>query len=652
MQLLNMVMYDHSFRVVSSLQKMGALLAILSVITAGCAMLKLNEEVSESLASTALVGQIATASPERGVIVVAAYSLKDGERKIAHYTVLHEAGDFELMVAEGNYIVCAYQDLNSNLVYDNGEPGGQYGESKLVAAPAGGVVLEINFGIPEKGSVIDLPRGFEISPDKPSKLLSRQAGAIVTLDDERFSEENGSKGFWAGMDFYKEIGGNIYFLEKYDPEKIPILFIHGAAGTPKGWEYFINNLDRKRFQPWLFYYPTGIRLKSMAYLLFWKLYNLQIKYKFDTLFITAHSMGGLVARSFIMDYGRHASYVKLFIALATPWGGDHMAEYGVKQSPAVIPSWIDMQPEGEFLQSLYRGKLPPTVSFYMFTGHRGSRNPFRSNNDGTITLSSLMDLRPQTEAKMNYAFNEDHASIVNSPAVLAQYNAIINAFDSDARSNQIAGGYIKIDFTYDYPLDGSRPRLILVLLPDGHGAAATEIHLSPDDSGRRIGPFPIGAYTASLMASAVKPDKHHVPVSIESNSTQSLKFSLTPDGMIYGHVAAAQNVENRPAGMPAEQYLPGSKKVTIKMVTLKGAGIERILRPAEGENLNSWDDFLSSTDFCTKNYFHFFGLPAGEYEVKISAKGFEPSLKTYSVKPGRPANIRATELVPEKQVIQ
>jgi pimeloyl-ACP methyl ester carboxylesterase len=624
--------------------KLGIALLLLCFIATGCTLAKLKEDVSESLASTALVGQIATASPERGVIVVAAYSLKDGKREIAHYTVLHEAGDFELMVAEGNYFVCAYQDQNSNLVYDAGEPAGQYGEPKPVAAPAGGVVLEINFVIPEKGGEIDLPRGFEISPDKPRKLLSRQAGAITALDDERFSEENGSQGFWAPMDFYKEFGGNIFFLEEYDPEKIPILFIHGAAGTPKGWEYFINNLDRKRFQPWLFYYPTGLRLKSMSYLLFWKLYNLQIKYKFDTLYITAHSMGGLVARSFIMDYSRYAPYVKLFIALATPWGGDQMAEYGVKQSPAVIPSWIDMQPEGEFLQSLYRGKLPPTVSFYMFTGHRGSRNPFRSNNDGTITLSSLMDLRPQTEAKMNYAFNEDHASIVNSPAVLTQYNTIINAFASDTHASQIAGGYIKIDFTYDYPLDGSRPRPILVLQPDGQGAATTEIHLSPDDSGRRIGPFPAGNYTVSLIAAAVRPDKHHVPVSIASNGTHDLNFTLQPDGMVYGHVATAQNAEDRPAGMPAEQYLPGSKKVTIQMVALRGAGIERILHPAEGENLNTWNALLSSTDFCRNDYFHFFGLPAGEYEVKITAKGFRPSLKTYVVKPGRPADTRVTEL--------
>ena len=176
--------------------KLGIALLLLCFIAAGCTLAKLKENVSESLASTALVGQIATASPERGVIVVAAYSLKDGKREIAHYTVLHEAGDFELMVAEGNYFVCAYQDQNSNLVYDDGEPAGQYGEPKLVAAPAGGVVLEINFGIQDKGGEIELPRGFEISPDKPHKLLSRQAGAIVTLEDERFSAENDSTGFF------------------------------------------------------------------------------------------------------------------------------------------------------------------------------------------------------------------------------------------------------------------------------------------------------------------------------------------------------------------------------------------------------------------------------------------------------------------------
>ena len=628
------------------LKGLGLVLAMTFLFMTGCTLVKLKEEVKESLSSTVLVGQIATAYLGEGKIVVAAYSLEDGERKIVNYTVIHEAGEYELMVAEGSYYICAYWDTNSNLVYDPGEPAGQYGEPKLVAAPAGGVVLEINFGIPEKGDEIDLPRGFELSPNKPRRLLSRQAGCLVTLEDERFSEDNGSPGFWEPLEFFKKFGGNIYFLEEYDPGKIPILFIHGAAGTPKGWEYLISSLDRKRFQPWVFYYPTGVRLKSMAYLLFWKLYNLQLKYKFDTLYVTAHSMGGLVARSLIMDYYRATPYIKLFISLATPWGGDRMAEYGVKQSPAVIPSWIDMQPEGEFIQSLYRDKMPSTVSFYMFTGHRGSRNPFTSNNDGTITLSSILDLRPQTEAKMNYAFNEDHVSIMDSPAVLAQYNTIIHAFAKGRMTGEKTGGYLKIDFAYDYPLDGSRPRPILVLRPDDLKTSATEIHLSPDDSGRRVGPFPAGDYTASLVAASAKADRHHIPVSIANNDTHDLSFTFRPDGMVYGHVFEKQRAEDRPAGMPAEQFRANDRPLAIQKVTLRGANIERTVHPSEDGELNPYDLFLSSTDFCTKNYFHFFRLPAGEYEVKIVAKGFKPHIRTYAVKPGRPVTTKAIELVP------
>ncbi len=43
-------------------------------------------------------------------------------------------------------------------------------------------------------------------------------------------------------------------------------------------------------------------------------------------------------------------------------------------------------------------------------------------------MSSIQDFRPQSEAKMNYVFNEDHASIIYSKEVPARYNAIINEF--------------------------------------------------------------------------------------------------------------------------------------------------------------------------------------------------------------------------------
>ena len=605
-----------------------------------CALVKLKKDLSQGQASTVLVGRVSTEFSGKGPIVVAAWAMNQGERKVEHYSVLHEHGEFELMVRKGNYYVFAYWDKNSNLIYDEGEPAGQYGDPNIVAAPDGGVVPEINIAIPEIAQLINVPPGFEITSDQPQKLHSRQAGAIVDLDDDLFSEENGIKGFWEPVSFYKEIGGNIYFLEEYDPGKIPILFIHGAADTPRSWTYFIDHIDRTRFQPWLFYYPSGTRIQSMAYLLSWKLGNLQVKYNFDKLYITAHSMGGLVARSFIMDHGR---VVPLFVSLATPWGGVKMAEHGVKQSPAVIPSWIDVQPQSAFIQSLYRNKMPETVSFYMFYGHRGNRNPFRSNNDGTIDLSSLLDSRPQSEAKMNYAFNEDHASILHSKAVLDQYNAIVNGFGQEKGAvAQQSGGYLQLLFSYNYPLERVRPQPILVLQPVGKKREETIVYLNAKDSGRILGPFPAGDYLASFGALTALGEKY-VPVTIKNNETNELSYVLRPDNIISGYVTTALKPENRMAGMP-------DGNITIQSITLKGAGIHRKLQILKDEDVVvSIDHYIQRIDFYYKGNFMFFGLPPGEYEIFIRAKGYDPFVQGCLVQDSKQAGHVYIRLTPELQ---
>jgi len=620
--------------------RMSIVLLILCFVATGCAMVKLNKEVSQGQASTILVGRISTDFPGNGPIVVAAYTLNQGKREVEHYSILHDYGEFELMVRKGNYYVFAYWDKNSNLIYEAGEPAGQYGDPKMVSAPVGGVVPEINIAIPEKPQNIDVPYGFEISSVKPDKFHSRLAGAKMDLDDELFSEENGIKGYWEPASFFKDIGGNIYFIEEYDPKKIPILFIHGAGDTPKGWKYFIDNIDRTRFQPWFFYYPSGTRIQSMAHLLSWKLGNLQIKYSFDHLYITAHSMGGLVARSFIMDHG---SVVPLFVSLATPWGGVKMAEYGVKQSPAVIPCWIDIQPESAFIQSLYRAKMPETVSFYMFFGHRGSRNPFRLNNDRTIALSSLLDSRAQSEAKMNYAFNEDHGSIIHSKAVLDQYNAIINGFDQKSGTvAQQSGGYLQLLFSYNYPLERVRPQPLLVLQPVGKKREETIVYLNAKDSGRILGPFPAGDYLASFGALTALGGKY-VPVTIKNNETSELNYVLRPDNIISGYVTTALKPENRTAGMP-------DGNITIQSITLKGAGIHRKLQILENEDVDvSIGHFIQRIDSYYKGNFIFFGLPPDEYELFIRAKGYDPFVQRCLVQDSEQAGHMYIRLTPELQ---
>ena len=195
MRSLKSVMNDLKTSLPPILNILSIVLLLLCFVTVGCSLIELKKEVRESLASTVLVGRISTLFPGKGPIIVAAYSKDQGKREIAHYVVLHDAGEFELMVSRGDYYVFAYWDKNSNLIYEAGELAGQYGDPKLVSAPAGGVVSEIDFVIPEKGSSIDLPHGFKISSNKPKKLHSRLAGAITDLDDELFSEEYGTKGF-------------------------------------------------------------------------------------------------------------------------------------------------------------------------------------------------------------------------------------------------------------------------------------------------------------------------------------------------------------------------------------------------------------------------------------------------------------------------
>ena len=630
--------------------KLSIALLLICFVTTGCALAKLKKEVNESLGSTILAGRISTAPPGEGPIVVAAYSkTEQGIRMVPDYTVLHDAGEFEFMVAEGRYYVFAYRDKNRNLIYEAGEMAGQYGDPNVVVAPAGGYVWDIDFAISGEEGAIDLPYGSKISSVKPKRLHSRLAGTITDLDNPLFSEANGSQGFWEPFAFFKEIGGSIYLLEPYDPDKTPILFVHGAGGTPKGWRYFVNHIDRERFQPWFFYYPTGARIKSMSELLAWKLYSLQLKYKFKKLYITAHSMGGLVVRSFIMDYGPYFPSIEVFISLATPWGGDSMAEYGVKQSPAVIPSWIDMQPNGEFMKSLYNKEIPETISFYLFFGYKGGWNPFASNSDQTIALSSLLDPRSQSEAKGVYAFNEDHASIAYSEDVLARYNKIINTFnEKQGQSLQSNGGYIRIYFSYDYPVNDVRPRPSFVLRPVVEEGFQTIRYLNPDDSGSLLGPFPPGHYVASFFGEGVRPGKTEVPVFVETNETKTLRFVFRPEGMVAGYVTVPVRPEGRPAGMPSWGDLPPDKMRVIESVTLKGNGIHRVLHPIEGKDVDVLHYFISHTDFCHNGYFHFFGLPAGVYEVAITADGYKPVTLKRVATPGRQKDSRYTQLTPEK----
>ena len=107
----------------------------------------------------------------------------------------------------------------------------------------------------------------------------------------------------------------VYLIHPYDPNKIPILFVHGLLSSPLSWQNLTNDLcsDPKvleHYQPWFFLYPTGQPVLESAAQLREELARTQRL--FDPsgtaiashhVVVVAHSMGGLLAHTLVSDSG-------------------------------------------------------------------------------------------------------------------------------------------------------------------------------------------------------------------------------------------------------------------------------------------------------------------------------------------------------------
>jgi pimeloyl-ACP methyl ester carboxylesterase len=107
----------------------------------------------------------------------------------------------------------------------------------------------------------------------------------------------------------------IYMIHPYDPNKVPILFIHGLISSPISWQNLANDLcsDPKileHYQPWFFLYPTGQPVLESAAQLREDLQATQrlfdpkgIAIASHHVVVIAHSMGGLLAHTLVSDTG-------------------------------------------------------------------------------------------------------------------------------------------------------------------------------------------------------------------------------------------------------------------------------------------------------------------------------------------------------------
>ena len=121
--------------------------------------------------------------------------------------------------------------------------------------------------------------------------------------------------YWEGImgalrvsDYMKTTG--LYMLQPYDPDRIPLIFVHGLISTPRMWRNVINELERdpvlrERYQCWVFAYPTGNPPLYSALRLREELEKIQQLYPNSRDYVlVGHSMGGILSRTQVTTLNR------------------------------------------------------------------------------------------------------------------------------------------------------------------------------------------------------------------------------------------------------------------------------------------------------------------------------------------------------------
>jgi Tfp pilus assembly protein PilF/pimeloyl-ACP methyl ester carboxylesterase len=424
----------------NSLKLLFKLLFIFYVIVliSGCNYLGLLKESyldDSSKNSCVLMGEIRKKGrTSRPILVVAflkQYSVKQKAQiiKVADFTMLKRPGPYALYLTEGEYNIAAFMDFNENLIYEADDFAGWHGMPDTVSIKSGQVMGGLDIVVSDKiDKSFDFPISIKGSEFKHKKNASLEHEGVASLDDNIFSKKYSSMGLWSPAEFIRKVGIHIYSLEQYDQSKIPILYIHGAGGSPRNFSYLAKNINRDIYQPWFFYYPSGLKLEKISDILHKKIEVLYNKYDFKVLYLTGHSMGGLIARSLINKYAneKRFDFLRLFISISTPYGGNEVSRFGVDYSPAHISSWEDVAIGSTFLKRLFMRKMPLKTRFYLFFGYAGDKIISMGVGDGKISLKSQLDPKAKAEAALIFGFDEDHVSILKSSRMLEKYNEILS----------------------------------------------------------------------------------------------------------------------------------------------------------------------------------------------------------------------------------
>jgi pimeloyl-ACP methyl ester carboxylesterase len=185
--------------------------------------------------------------------------------------------------------------------------------SKAPFEPASGTMAPVTATLSFKGNVATLALQ---NPDKRNEVSiggkSLPLAADYTAPLARYPQRNELlQGFLSMIRVEKYLSNaGLYMIEPYDPNRIPVIFVHGLMSTPLMWLNAMNELHadenlRGRYQFWVFNYPTGNPMSYSSLRFREELARVQSLHPMTKGYVlVGHSMGGLVSRMQAVDTGR------------------------------------------------------------------------------------------------------------------------------------------------------------------------------------------------------------------------------------------------------------------------------------------------------------------------------------------------------------
>jgi pimeloyl-ACP methyl ester carboxylesterase len=420
------------------------------VLVPGCALRDLHQQVQMLERACIIQGSVQAPETDGERVVVALQSRPESHAEPpipVDYTIADDSGGYSFRLAPGDYLLLAFLDENGNLALDDLELAAQIqGGDPVHCEPGGRRTADVVELTASDRKIMGRSLSFERDRSVVKAALETAVsigqltafGEVVPLDDERFDLVVARDSLWRPMDFVRAGYSGVYLHEALDPDRVPVLFIHGINGSPRVLSPLIERLDTSTFQPMYYYYASGLAIGQVASHLYRIMQEIEVRNGIDHYHVVAHSMGGLVARSWLLERARRGESASIggLITLSAPWGGYDSARQGVKYSPVIAPVWRDLATGSDFLAGLFDSPTTSDIEDTELPGHhllfsyRLDGWMTGTSGDGVATLESMLPVAVQRQADSIFGVNAGHVDILESEAAQARFAKLLDALEA------------------------------------------------------------------------------------------------------------------------------------------------------------------------------------------------------------------------------